>query len=209
MKIPPWMFLALLCLSACAGRLDQSVRTRAAADLSCSADSLKIDRVEDRGFNEGLYRAQGCERSQDYSAKCTLFGCRSHTPEEIAAREAEEEARYQAYRQQQAERQAAGGASSGSGSSSGGAPTSTFVSTRLHNECPRKVLLFHGRHPRHSGGRTDSIGSNTTMSVQGNEGDTLWIVDDKGEGVSNFTYSKSVSQVFITKSCSGFSTSRS
>ncbi|MFY0540901.1 hypothetical protein [Nannocystis pusilla] len=47
------------------------------------------------------------------------------------------------------------------------------------------------------------------MSVQGNEGDTLWIVDDKGEGVSNFTYSKSVSQVFITKSCAGFSTSRS
>ncbi|WP_434417557.1 hypothetical protein [Nannocystis pusilla] len=185
------------------------MRTRAAADLSCSADSLKIDKVEDRGFNEGLYRAHGRERSQDYSARCTLFGCRSHTPEEIAAREAEEEARYQAYRQQQAERQAAGGASSGGGNSSSGDAGSRFVSTRLHNECPNKVLLFHGRHPRHSGGRTDSIGPNTIMSVQGNEGDTLWIVDDRGEGVSNFTYSKSVSQVFITKSCAGFSTRRS
>lgn len=207
------MFLAVLPLCACAGMLDKSVRKRAAADLSCGPDTLKIDRVEDRGFNEGLYRAQGCERSQQYSSRCTLFGCRTHSLEEVAAHEAEEQARADAYRQQQAERQAAGdagndGGSNGSSSSSGDA-ASRFVSTRLHNECPRKVLLFHGSKPKYGSGRSDSIGSNTTMSVQGNEGDTLWIVDEKGEGVSNFTYSKSISQVFITKSCMGFSTSRS
>ncbi|WAS96912.1 hypothetical protein [Nannocystis punicea] len=198
------MFLSLLSLSACAGRLDPSVRQRAATDLSCSAESLKVEEVEDRGFNEGLYRAKGCERSQQYSARYTLFGCRSHTPEEIAAREAEEQARAEAYRRHQAERQAAGGGSSG-----GGGSATKFTSTRVTNLCPDKGLLFHGRQPGHSGGRTDSISGNATFNVSGNEGDSLWIVDDKGEGVSSFTYSKSVDQIFITKSRFGFSTSRS
>jgi len=202
------MFLLFLPVVACAGRLDSSVRQRAAADFSCPADSLTIEKVEDRGFNAGLYSARGCDRNDQYSASCSLFGCRSHTPAEIAAQEAEEQAR----REGLAERRAAEAASANNsgannGAGSGPAPKQ-FVSTRLHNLCKQKVLLFHGRHPRNSGGRSDQMSANSIMSVQGNEGDSLWIVDESGNGVSSFTYTSAVKELFITESCSGFSTVR-
>lgn len=202
------MCLLFLPVVACAGRLDSSVRQRAAADFSCPADSLTIERTEDRGFNAGLYTARGCERSDQYSASCSLFGCRSHTQAEIAAREAEEQARREALAERRAAEAAARNDAAASGPASGPAPKQ-FVSFSLHNLCKQKVLLFHGRHPRNSSGRTDQSSANSIMSIQGNEGDTLWIVDANNNGISSFTYSASVKELFITESCSGFSTSRS
>lgn len=176
-------------------------------DLVCAADSLAIEKTGEGGFNSGRYRATGCDRSGEYVAECNLFACVSRTPDELAAQEAERQAAAEARREEMARREAAAEQSGGGG----GAPASSGpvrVSTRLTNLCSQTVRLFHGKKPGYSSGRTDSIGGNGIVNVSGNEGDTLWIVDERGDGMSSFSHNRNIKEIFITKSCTGFSTSR-
>lgn len=100
-----------------------------------------------------------------------------------------------------------GSAAAPSNSSRASAPApaqSTFASVTLKNNCREKVKLFKGRKPRGSSGTWTSIGANTIQSMSGSAGDTIWIVDDGGNGVSAYTYSAGSQRIQITQSCSGF-----
>lgn len=211
MQTPLWIVLPLSALLGCAGRLDNTVRERAAADFACDASSIELQETREGGFNTRYYRATGCDRSGEYVAECNLIACVSRS----AAEQAELEARQQAALAEQeaaaAERRAAAAereAASAPASSSTAPSGPVFVSMQLTNLCPQKVLLFRGRNPESSGGRHDSIGGNSIINVSGNEGDSIWIVDERRNGMSSFTYNRNVKNLFITKSCTGFSTSR-
>ncbi|MRG96236.1 hypothetical protein [Polyangium spumosum] len=93
-------------------------------------------------------------------------------------------------------------ARAGAPSSGGGGGT---YSLRLHNSCSRTVKLFFGDNPKFGSGTRTSLGSNTTSSYSGGAPKTVWIVDDRDQGISSFVASGSQSMQ-ITSSCSGFST---
>ena len=79
-----------------------------------------------------------------------------------------------------------------------------FASVTLKNNCRETVKLFKGDKPRGSSGTWTSIGANTIQSMSGSAGDTIWIVDAGGNGVSAYTYSGGSQRIQITQSCSGF-----
>ncbi len=83
------------------------------------------------------------------------------------------------------------------------------MSGRLTNLCGAKVLLWRGREPNGSGS-SDSLGANTQISLQGNAGDKIWIVDSSSDrqGVDSFTLDPAIDNVFIDKSCRQFTTRR-
>jgi hypothetical protein len=96
-------------------------------------------------------------------------------------------------------------ASSPGGQAAPAAPAQPqFASVTLKNSCREKVKLFVGRKPRGSSGTWTSIGANTIQSMSGKAGDTIWIVDEGGNGVSAYTYSGGSQRIQITQSCSGF-----
>jgi len=90
------------------------------------------------------------------------------------------------------------------GASSGGGGGSTY-SLRLHNSCSRTVKLFFGDNPKFGSGTRTSLGSNSTSSYSGGAPKTVWLVDDRDQGISSFVASGSQSMQ-ITSSCAGFST---
>ncbi|HVK66470.1 MAG TPA: hypothetical protein VM694_18430 [Polyangium sp.] len=90
------------------------------------------------------------------------------------------------------------------GASSAGGGGSTY-SLRLHNSCSRTLKLFFGDNPKFGSGTRTSLGSNTTSSYSGAGPKTVWIVDDRDQGISSFVASGSQSMQ-ITSSCAGFST---
>ncbi|MDC3959839.1 hypothetical protein [Polyangium jinanense] len=90
------------------------------------------------------------------------------------------------------------------GASSSGGGGSTY-SLRLHNSCSRSVKLFFGDNPKFGSGTRTSLGSNSTTSYSGAGPKTVWIVDDRDQGISSFVASGSQSMQ-ITSSCAGFST---
>lgn len=234
MKPLPWFLLSLLCISGCAGRLDKAVRKRAASDFACPSDKLAVQEVEARAWNSGTYQVQGCERSETFYSVCSLLYCTTRTTGErahlLAAQDAEREAALadrgapsgdDAYSDAGAQPDRGGGygappprssdppARSAAPPSRPAAPPSPkFVSMRLQNLCDKKVKLFHGRDPKYGSGRTDSIGANTIFNVSGKEGDMLWIVDDRNNGMSSFSLSSGVRELYINKMCTGFTTSR-
>lgn len=196
--------------------MDRTVRRQAQYDLSCPKESLAVEQVKERNFASSIYRADGCERREEYLVRCGVIGCVTEKTAEIAAREAAREranAGWPAGFGEPSPPPPPASASASASASAGGGPEPApagraFVSMRMTNLCPQKVLLFHGRDPRSSGGRSDSIGANGSMNVSGSEGDTIWIVDERRTGLSSFTYSPSVREIFITQSCTGFSTRR-
>lgn len=208
MHVPRWAWLSLVLvlLPGCAGRMERTVRRRAAYDLSCPKESLAVEAVKERNFAVSVYGAKGCERREEYLVRCAVLSCTTEKTSEIAAREALREAQSSGWPESYAD---PGPATPPPSAGPAPAPAGrAYVSMRLTNLCPQKVLLFHGRDPRNSSGRSDSIGANTTMNVSGSEGDSLWIVDERRSGLSSFSYSAGVRELFINKSCSGFSTSR-
>ncbi len=63
------------------------------------------------------------------------------------------------------------------------------------------MKLFYGETPKCGSGRSSSIGGNSQQSESMNEGETIWIVDDSGNGVSSFSASASVRSVEIASNC--------
>lgn len=188
--------------------MDRTVRRQAAYDLSCPKESLAVAQVEERNFASSIYRADGCERREEYLVRCAVLACMAEKTAAIRAREAQREAASAGWPASYADPGPAAAPAS-AGPSPGPAPAGgAYVTMRLTNLCPQKVLLFRGRDPRSSGGRSDSIGANTTMNFSGSEGDALWIVDERRTGLSSFSYSPSVRELYIDKSCTSFSTRR-
>jgi hypothetical protein len=79
-----------------------------------------------------------------------------------------------------------------------------WVSFTLRNTCSKTVKLFYGKTPKYGSGRSSSIGGNTSQSESMNEGDMIWIVDDSGNGLANFSASAGARQVEINSSCTSF-----
>ena len=190
-------WLLLLVLTGCAGRLENRVRREAAEDLSCSESDITVKRVSPGAGTSGTYSAAGCGASSNYVAECRLF-CGAKSEQQMA----EQDAQYAADNEARAKRESEGG---------GQPPASStnFASTRLTNLCGEKVLLWRGDKPNGSG-RSDSLGANTTISVQGSNGDKVWIVDSSSDtqGVSSFPLEPELKQLYIDKSCRSFTTKR-
>src|SRR5262245_61610857 len=82
MRLAP---LALLLVStsllpACAGRLETTVRKRAAGDFQCTADQIEVEATR-AGAMSGDYMARGCGQESQYYARCGLIGiCSASQP---------------------------------------------------------------------------------------------------------------------------------
>jgi hypothetical protein len=79
------------------------------------------------------------------------------------------------------------------------------VSVTIRSACSRTVSVFYGDKPRFSSGTTSSISSNSVQSKTFQVGDTMWVLDDRGEGASSATISASTRNIEITSSCTGLS----
>ena len=84
------------------------------------------------------------------------------------------------------------------------APTSNTFSMSLKSECSRTLKIFIGSKPRFGSGTTRSISSNSINSFSGFAGQTYWILDESGNGVSSYTVSAGRHNMRILPSCSGF-----
>lgn len=63
--------LAAASLSGCAGKLEKTTRTQAAADFECDAAELEV-----RGDSVyGKYHVAGCGQKGVYSAQCVMGKC--------------------------------------------------------------------------------------------------------------------------------------
>jgi hypothetical protein len=83
--------------------------------------------------------------------------------------------------------------------------SSRHYSLSLHNSCKRTVKLFIGEKPPYSSGTNTSVDSNTTTSYSGTAPENIWVVDDSGNPVSNYTTRPGMQTMQILESCSGFS----
>ena len=121
----------------------------------------------------------------------------------LAAREAER-ARDEQWRQEQeqrrAERESAASRRPGASSPPGGGR----ASFTLRNACRKTVKLFYGKTPKFGSGRSTTVSGNSVQHESMNVGDMIWIVDDSGNGIANFSASTGVREVEIGASCTAF-----
>lgn len=78
-----------------------------------------------------------------------------------------------------------------------------MVSVSIKNECRQTVKLFYGKKPKFGSGTYSSLGSNTRTSKSMKEGDMIWLVDDKQNGIGAVSISSATRNVEILRSCSG------
>ena len=84
-----------------------------------------------------------------------------------------------------------GGSSGSSGSSTSAGP----VSVTLRNTCSSGIHLFLGDDPQFGSGRTDSLGSNSRTTMQLKVGQTVWLTDDKKNGLASARVSGSTREL--------------
>jgi hypothetical protein len=200
------LLLASCLLPACAGRLETTVRKRAAADFQCAADQVQVE-ATDYGGMSGSYVARGCGQESDYAARCGLIGiCSASQPgaEPVYASSGGSDP------------YGGGGGSApppsyGSPDAGGSEPAPaqpagpTIVSITLRNTCPQTVNLFFGDKPKFGSGTYTTLGSNTSTSKSMQAGEMIWIVDGSQNGISSATIEAGIGTVEITGDCSGFS----
>lgn len=130
--------------------------------------------------------------------------------EERAAQQAEEDRRsaeLAAAARERDDRRASGGGSTGSSggnsnTGSGNAGGGNW-SLSLKNNCKKTVKLFLGNKPKFGSGTSTSISANTITSYSGREGDLIWIVDERDNGLSSLS-PRGSQRMQITEGCSGF-----
>ena len=129
--------------------------------------------------------------------------------EERAAQQAEEDRRsaeFAAAARERDDRRATGGSAGGSGGTSnagnGNAGGGNW-SLSLKNNCKKTVKLFLGNKPKFGSGTSTSISANTISSYSGREGDLIWIVDERDNGLSSLS-PRGSQRIQITEGCSGF-----
>jgi hypothetical protein len=95
------------------------------------------------------------------------------------------------------------GADGSPGTSAPAGPTT--VSVTIRSSCAKTVKVFYGDKPRFSSGTESSVSSNSVSSKTFQEGDMMWVLDDRGEGVGSATISASTRNIEINSSCTGLS----
>lgn len=81
------------------------------------------------------------------------------------------------------------------------APVPTTV--ELHSDCSKTVSVFYGDKPKFGSGTKSSVSSNSTSSASRKADGTLtiWIIDEKENGLSSVHVEPSTKRVEIDKSC--------
>ncbi|MBX3192571.1 MAG: hypothetical protein KF819_36640 [Labilithrix sp.] len=81
------------------------------------------------------------------------------------------------------------------------APVPTTV--EIHSDCAKTTPVFYGEKPKFGSGTKSSIGSNTTTTAprKADGSLTVWIIDDKENGVASVQVNASTKRVEIDKSC--------
>lgn len=211
MRIAPLVFLlaSTSLLPACAGRLETTVRKRAAGDFQCAPEQVEVETAS-AGAMSGSYMARGCGQESEYYARCGLIGiCSASQP-----------GAQPTYASTGSDPSYGGGGGGGSApppsfdspSSSGSDPAAsqptgpTIVSITLRNTCSQTVNLFFGDKPKFGSGTYTNMSSNSSTSKSMQPGEMIWIVDESQNGISSATIAAGMSTVEITGDCGGFST---
>ena len=207
MRVTPLVLLlaSTTLLPACAGRLETTVRKRAAGDFQCAPEQVEVQTVS-AGAMSGSYTASGCGQESEYAARCGLIGiCSASRPGD--------EAMYASSEPDPGYGGGGGGGSAPPPSSDASEPSSTSsppagpttVSITMRNACPQTVNLFFGEKPKFGSGTYSTIGTNTVTSKSMRPGEMIWIVDESQNGISSVTIEASTGTVEVTSDCSAFS----
>lgn len=196
-------------LPACAGRLETTVRKRAAGDFQCAPEQVQVEATR-AGAMSGDYTATGCGQESAYYARCGLIGiCSASQPgaDVYASGGGSDPGDY-----------GDGGGGGGSApppsfdspSSGGSEPASqpaapSVVHLSMKNTCSQTVNLFFGDKPKFGSGTYTTLGSNTITSKSMQPGDMIWIVDGSQNGISSVTVDGGTKNVEINGDCSSFS----
>jgi hypothetical protein len=80
-------------------------------------------------------------------------------------------------------------------------PVPTTV--EIKSECSKTVPVFYGEKPKFGSGKKSSVSSNSTSSEGRNADGTLtvWIIDDKENGLASAKVTPDTKRVLIDKSC--------
>lgn len=150
---------------------------------------------------EGLAWA-GAEDIAFYESQLQLAEARAQSQ----AQERREEAqRWSAESQARQQEEARGRAAfQGSGSSQEGAAS---ASLRVVSECSRTVRVFYGRTPKYGSGTESTVSGNSVSSAhRGPDGSfVMWLVDERGNGLSSVEAGPSAREVRIGSSCTSLS----
>jgi hypothetical protein len=210
MRLAPFLILlaSTSLLPACAGRLDSTVRKRAAGDFQCAPEQVEVEATR-AGAMSGEYMARGCGQESQYYARCGLIGiCSASQPGAEPA-----------YASSGSDPSYGGGDGGGSAPppsfdspSSGGsdpAPSQpagpTIVSITLRNTCGQTVDLFFGDKPKFGSGTYSNMSSNSSTSKSMQPGEMIWIVDKSQNGLSSVTIAAGMGTVEITGDCTSIS----
>lgn len=82
-------------------------------------------------------------------------------------------------------------------------PAMTPTSIEVHSDCPHTLPLFVGDKPKFGSGTKTSIGSNTTTTFPRRADGTasVWIIDDKENGVSQAAVGPGTRRLKIARNC--------
>ncbi len=163
MHITRWTLLSVTLLGACAGREQMTVRKQAAAELSCSADTLQIDELPYQGReSKVLYRVHGCDKTQAYVTRCSLFGCKAKIPESLKLAKPVDDPENTRYTVEESER------------ARDYKPPQPDI-YKVLSECDKVVFLKQAEDP--DDGAKMSLTAKDMMQIKGFKDDKLWIFD--------------------------------
>lgn len=82
-------------------------------------------------------------------------------------------------------------------------PPMTPTSIEVHSDCPKTLPLFVGDKPKFGSGTKTSIGSNTTTTFprKADGSASIWIIDDKENGVAQASAGPSTRRLVIGRNC--------
>jgi len=87
------------------------------------------------------------------------------------------------------------------------AKASVPTTVEIHSDCSKTVSVFYGEKPKFGSGKKSSVSSNSTSS-EGRNADgtlTIWIIDEKENGLSNVKVTPDTKRVTIGSSCKDIS----
>lgn len=81
------------------------------------------------------------------------------------------------------------------------------TTVEIHSDCAKTVPVFYGEKPKFGSGKKSSVSSNSTSTEgRGSDGTlTIWIIDDKENGIANVKVTPETKRVTIGASCKDIS----
>lgn len=170
------------------------------ANFGSATDDSRIHELGSGGYALHIYEQPISEadlvaRIERRKAMFEQQAREQQTFRERQAEERERRDREEAERRQPAESDAKGRASASGGPAQ--------VSVTLINRCSRSVKVFFGKIPKFGSGTQSTLGGNSRQNHSFREGETMWLLDDAGNGVSSVTASPGMREIEVTSACTG------